>query len=158
MIDGRNAPFFAVNAEETNMINQLKQMYADYQKKSLEVRQKAPIFAGMLGLGSDPRRHPCHEEFYDATIAWTEQFVKSNPTQGEAMEVASFMLEEPEKFRDKDSFWFLWVAVGNIRSIIPLLRKEDCKALAARFDELYKKKDRMPLQVETYKMLVKASK
>ena len=140
------------------MINELKQMYADYQKKSLEVRQKAPIFAGILGLGSDPRRHPCHEEFYEATLAWTEKFVKSSPTREEAMEVASFVLEAPEKERERDAFWFLWVAVGNIRSLVPLLSKEDCKVLAARFDELYKKRDRMPVQVETYKMLVKASK
>lgn len=140
------------------MINQLKQMYDDYQKKSLEVRQKAPIFAGMLGLGSDPRRHPCHEEFFEATIAWTEKFVSSVPSQAEAMEVASFVLEEPVKFREKDAYWFMWVAVGNIRTLVPLLSKEDCKVLAARFDELYKKRDRMPVQVETYKMLVKASK
>lgn len=140
------------------MINELKTMYDEYQKKSLEVRQKAPIFAGMLGLGSDPRRHPCHEEFYDATIAWTQKFVQSAPSHEEAMEVASFVLEEPEKFREKDSFWFMWVAVGNIRSLIPLMSKEDCVALAARFDQLYKKRDRMPVQVETYKMLVKASK
>ena len=140
------------------MINQLKQMYEEYQKKSLEVRRKAPVFAGMLGLGSDPRRHPCHEEFYDATIPWTDSFVKSAPTQAEAMEVASFILEAPEAERERDAFWFLWVAVGNIRSLVPLLSKENCKILAARFDELYKKKDRMPIQVETYKMLVKAGK
>ena len=158
MIDARNAPKIAAGPEETTMINELKQMYEEYQKKSLEVRQKAPVFAGILGLGSDPRRHPCHEEFYDATIAWTEKFVKSAPTQQEAMEVASFVLEAPEKERERDAFWFLWVAVGNIRSLIPFLSKEDCKALAGRFDELYKKRDRMPVQVESYKMLVKASK
>ena len=140
------------------MINQLKQMYEEYQKKSLEVRRKAPVFAGILGLGSDPRRHPCHEEFYDATIAWTDGFVKSAPTQEEVMEVAMYVLEAPDKERERDAFWFLWVAVGNIRALIPLLGKENCKILAARFDELYKKKERMPVQVETYKMLVKASK
>ena len=140
------------------MINELKQMYAEYQKKSLEVRRKAPVFAGILGLGSDPRRHPCHEEFYDATIAWTENFVKSGPSADEAMEVAMFVLEAPDKEREHDAFWFLWVAVGNIRPMIPLLGKENCKTLADRFDELYKKKERMPVQVETYKMLVKASK
>ena len=140
------------------MINQLKEMYKDYCEKSLEVRRKAPLFAGILGLGSDPRRHPCHEEFYEAAIAWTDSFVKSQPTQEEAMEVASFMLEAPDAERERDAFWFLWVAVGNIRSLIPMMKPEDCKALAARFDELYKKRDRMPVQVETYKMLVKAGK
>lgn len=140
------------------MINQLKEMYEAYRVKSLDVRRKAPLFAGMLGLGSDPRRHPCHEEFYEAAIAWTDSFVNSAPTQAEAMEVASYILEEPDKEREHDAFWFLWVAVGNIRKLVPLLSKEDCKALVTRFDELYKKRDRMPVQVETYKMLVKASK
>lgn len=140
------------------MINELKCMYEAYVEKSLEVRRKAPLFAGFLGLGSDPRKHPCHEEFYDAAIAWTERFVKSEPSAEAAMEVASYMLEVPDQHREEDAFWFLWVAVGNIRSLIPLLQKEDCKVLVARFDELYKKRDRMPLQIETYKKLVKAAK
>lgn len=140
------------------MINELKDLYTAYTEKSLEVRQKAPLFAGFLGLGSDPRKHPCHEEFYDATIAWTEKFVKSEPTAAQAMEVASFVLETPVEYREKDAFWFMWVAVANIRSMVPLLNKEDCKTLVARFDQLYKKRERMPVQEETYKMLKKAAK
>lgn len=140
------------------MINELKSMYEAYKEKSLEVRRKAPAFAGILGLGSDPRKHPCHEEFYEAAIAWTEKFVQSSPSAEETMAVASYMLEAPAPERERDAFWFLWVAVGNIRSLIPYLKKEDCKALAVRFDELYKKRDRMPVQEETYKKLVKAAK
>lgn len=140
------------------MLNELKAMYEEYNKKSLEVRRKAPIFAGWLGLGSDPRRHPCHEEFYDATIKWTENFVAAQPSQESVMEVATFMLETPTQFRDYDSYWFMFVAVGNIRPLVPLLAKEDCKTLVKRFDELYKKHDRLPLQNETYKKLVKAAK
>ena len=140
------------------MINELKGLYEDYLKESVEVRRKAPMFAGWLGLGNDPRKNPCHEAFYDATIAWTERYVASNPNQENVMEVARFMLETPEKFRDYDAYWFMYVAIGNIRPLIPLLAKDDCKALVKRFDELYKKRDRMPLQVETYKKLVKAAK
>lgn len=140
------------------MINELKTMYDEYAKKSFEVRKKAPVFAGILGLGSDPRKHPCHEEFFDATIAWTERFAASQPSAEETMEVARFLLETPPAYRDYDAYWFMYVAVGNIRSLIPLLSKEDCKALVKRFDELYRKQDRMPLQVETYKKLVKAAK
>lgn len=140
------------------MINELKQMYEAYKEKSLDVRKNAPLFAGFLGLGSDPRKHPCHEDFYHAAQGWTERFVASNPAPEVVMEAATYILEEPNQNREKDSFWFLFVAVGNIRSLIPLLRKEDCKTLVAKFDELYKKRDRMPVQVETYKMLAKAAK
>ena len=140
------------------MLNELKALYENYAKESHEVRKKAPVFAGWLGLGSDPRKHPCHEAFYDATIAWTERFVATQPSAEAAMEVALFELETPPVYRDYDAYWFMFVAVGNIRSLIPLLTKEDCKALVKRFDELYRKQDRMPLQVETYKKLVKAAK
>ena len=140
------------------MINELKTLYENYLKESHEVRKKAPVFAGWLGLGSDPRKHPCHEAFYDATIAWTDRFVASQPTAEEAMAVARFELESPAVHREYDAYWFMWVAVGNIRALIPLLTKEDCKVLVKRFDELYRKQDRMPLQMETYKKLVKAAK
>ena len=140
------------------MINELKGMYNDYLKESVEVRRKAPLFAGWLGLGSDPRRHPCHEQFYDATIAWTERFVASAPDRERVVEVAKFELEIPMEYRDYDAYWFMYVAIGNIRPLIPLLSKEDCQVLVKRFDELYKKKDRMPVQAETYKMLAKAAK
>lgn len=140
------------------MINELKGLYNDYLKESVEIRKKAPLFAGWLGLGNDPRKNPCHEAFYDATIAWTERFVASAPDREKAMEVAMFELETPMQFRDYDAYWFMFVAIGNIRALIPLLSKEDCQALVKRFDELYRKQDRMPLQVETYKKLVKAAK
>lgn len=140
------------------MLNELKERYQQYAEKSLDVRKKAPLFAGILGLGSDPRRHECHEDFLNDVIARVDAYVKTAPDSEEAAEVAMFMLEEPMKFKEYDSYWFMFVAVGCIRSLVPLLRKEDCKKLAERFDELYKKRDRMPVQIETYKMLVKASK
>ena len=140
------------------MINELKTMYEEYAKKAYEVRKKAPVFAGWLGLGNDPRRHPCHEEFYESTITWTDKFVATEPTAQQAMEVATFVLEMPVQYREYDAYWFMWVAVGNLRAMIPVLTKEDCRTLVKRFDELYKKKERMPLQVETYKKLVKAAK
>lgn len=140
------------------MLNELKERYQQYAQKSLEVRKKAPVFAGWLGLGSDPRRHECHEEFLDDVIARVDAFVKSEPTAEAAAEVAMYILEEPMNHREYDAYWFMFVAVGCIRSLVPLLSKEDCKTLAQRFDELYKKRDRMPVQTDTYKMLVKASK
>jgi len=140
------------------MINELKARYEEYKEKSMEVRRKAPLFAGMLGLGSDPRRHPCHEEFLDDVVARVDNYVKTEPAPEAVMEVATFMLEEPMKHHGTDAYWFMYVAVGCIRSLVPLLKKEDCKELVNRFDGLYKKHDRMPVQAETYKMLVKASK
>ena len=48
MIEGRKAPLFAANAEETTMINELKQMYADYQKAGKKFGVDKPEFYACL--------------------------------------------------------------------------------------------------------------
>ena len=136
----------------------LQQLYADYLAEATEVRRKAPRFAGIFGLGEDPRNHPCHETFYRNVEKWTEDFVAAKPNRESALELAKFFLEEPQKHRDSEGYWFMYVCIGFIRSLIPFLQPEDCKALAERFNGIYPRRERMPVQQETFKMLQKASK
>ena len=140
------------------MINELKERYAAYDKKALEVRRKAPVFAGFLGLGSDPRQHECHEAFYEDVGKWMEAFVATAPAAEAAKEVAVFMLQVPKDYREHDSYWFMYVCVGMIRQLIPFLGKENCAELADMMDKLYPKKERMPVQIDTLKALKKAGK
>jgi hypothetical protein len=140
------------------MLNELKTMYEKYDEKAREVRRKAPVFAGALGLGSDPRKHPCHEEFYENVGKWIQTFVESKPDADAAKDVALFLLQTPPEYRQVDSYWFMYVCVGMIRDLIPLLRKEDCAELAVVMDKLYAKKERMPVQMDTLKKLQKAGK
>lgn len=139
-------------------MDSLRQLYADYLAEAYKVRKNASAFAGIFGLGDDPRKHPCHEVFYHNVEKWMEEFVASGPACELAGEVASFLLEEPGKHRDKEGYWFLYACLGFIRSLIPFLSGEDCKALAARMNELYPRRERMPLQQETFKLLQKAGK
>jgi len=135
------------------MVEKLTQMYTAYYEKSQKVRREAPLFAGFLGLGSDPRKHPCHEEFYEAVEKEMAEFTASNPNSAEAAKVARFLIEEPTKYREKDAFWFMYVCVGFVRPLVKMMEKEDCKALAETMQALYNKKERMPVQLETMKML-----
>lgn len=136
----------------------LRQLYADYLAEADKVRKNASVFAGIFGLGDDPRKNPCHEIFYQNAGNWVKDFVASAPAREQALEAASFLLEEPRKNTNAEGYWFLYVCVGFIRDLIPFLDREDCKQLAERMNTLYPRRERMPLQQETLKMLQKAGK
>lgn len=136
----------------------LRQMYADYLAEADKVRKNASVFAGLFGMGDDPRKHPCHEIFYGNVEKWVRDFLASAPTPEQAMEAAQFVLEQPKQNAGKEGYWFLYACIGFIRGMIHLLRKEDCKLLAERMSQLYTRAEQMPVQRETLKMLQKAGK
>jgi len=136
----------------------LRQLYADYLAEAHKVRKNASAFAGVFGLGDDPRKHPCHEVFYQNVEKWIEEFVASGPDCEQAGAVASFLLEEPGKNVKEEGYWFLYACLGFIRNLVPFLSGEDCKVLATRMNSLYPRRERMPVQQETFIMLQKAGK
>ena len=136
----------------------LRKLYLDYIEEAYNVRKKASVFAGLFGLGDDPKKNPCHETFYQNVSQWMEAFLSTEPTAEQAEAVASFILEEPKKHEGAEGFWFLYVCIGLIRDLIPFMDQEQCAWLAKRMNELYPRRDRMPLQQEVFKMLQKAGK
>lgn len=140
------------------MITQLEKLYVDYKEEAYNVRKKARVFDGILGLGKDPRNHPCHQAYYDAVGAWVEEFIAAAPEQEQLMAAATYILEAPSACVGEECYWFMFAAHGHLRPIIPHLSKENCAALAQNMEQLYKKRDRMPLQKEVLKMLAKGAK
>lgn len=140
------------------MLTQLRTLYTDYHEKTKEVRKKARVFDGILGLGKDPRNHPCHEEYFEAVGAWVADFLATQPEQDVLMQAAVFLLEEPLAYKEQECYWFMYAAHGHIKPMIPYLSKENCLELGQRLEKCYRKLDRMPLQKELLKMLAKAAK
>ncbi|MBQ6840398.1 MAG: hypothetical protein IJO45_06865 [Oscillospiraceae bacterium] len=136
----------------------LRQMYADYLALADKLRKEASVFAGLFGMGDDPRKHPCHEAFYQNVDKWVKDFITSQPAPEQVMEAAKFMLEQPRENTGAEGYWFLFACIGFVRSLIPLMNKEDCNTLAERMSQLYTRAEQMPVQRETLKMLLKAGK
>ena len=139
-------------------IEALKTLYTEYLETAAKVRKDAPRLAGLFGLGDDPRKHPCHEMFFENVGKWAESFADSKPDNACALAAAQWMLEAPIHHEKEEGYWFLYACIGYIQPLIPYLTKGDCKALADRLNEIYPKIERMPLQQETYKKLCKAAK
>lgn len=139
-------------------MEQLQKLYQDYHQQVIDLRQKAHFFDGVMGLGDDPKKHPCHEAFYQAVQDWTATFVAGSPTPTDAYAAASFLLETPAHNREGESYWFMYASMVFIEPLIPYLNKEDCKALTARMNFLFPRYDRMPAHQALYKKLQKAGK
>ena len=65
------------------MLTKLNTLYTDYAEKVKEVRKKARVFDGFLGMGKDPRNDACHEAYYEAVGAWVAEFLETEPAQEE---------------------------------------------------------------------------
>ncbi len=141
-----------------DLIAKLQQLYEDYIAEADKVKKNASWFDGMFGMGNDPRKHACHDAFYHAAQAWTADFAAAAPGPEDALAAAGYILEAPHLNRQSESYMFLFVALGNIETLIPFLRAEDCRTLAERLNALYPRRDRLPLQQQVFKKLQKAGK
>lgn len=137
----------------------LIEIYEAYYKKSAEVRKKAVPLAGLWGFGDDPRKHPCHEAFYEAVEAWVKEFSETNPDPSDVLEVVRYILGAAlEHQNNKDVYWYLYAAHGLTMDLIPRLTPGDCQALFKWYDASYPKRLRFPVQEQVWKLLKKGSK
>lgn len=140
------------------MLENLQALYTNYAETVKEIRKKAKPFDGFLGFGNDPRKDPCHEAFYEAVAQWAEGFAAQQPQQEALLTAAFFLLEEPLRYREQECYWYMFAAHAHLKPLIPLLTRENARCVQARFEELYPKRERMPLQKELLKLLTKAGK
>lgn len=138
-----------------DMLCRLRERYAMYLEEIAQVRRKAPPFAGVLGLGSDPRKHPCNTTFYEDVGSLAAEFVQSQPGGQETLEVVRWLLQAPVGHEKKDAYWYLYAAQGHCRDMIPLLPPEGCQEMLAWYGKQFPRSKRLPVQEEIYRLLAK---
>ncbi|MDO5545920.1 MAG: hypothetical protein Q4F81_08880 [Eubacteriales bacterium] len=137
------------------MLQQLQERYRHYDEEANLVRKKASPADGLFGFGNDPKNHPCHETFYEDVGKWTKAFLASGPDPEQSFEAARFLIAAPKECSGKESYWMMYAAQGWCRELVCRLDADGCRKLREVFDELYPKRDRMPVQQELYKALKK---
>lgn len=135
----------------------LIEIYEAYYKKAAEVRKKAPLLAGLWGFGDDPRKHPCHDAFYEAVEAWVKEFDPSDPTRTLAV-VKHILGEALTHENNKDVYWYLFAAHGLTLELIPRLDAADCRELFRWYDASYPRRTRFPVQEQVWKLLKKRAR
>jgi len=136
-------------------MEQLKACYEKYLAEAAVVWKNRPAWDGILGLRSSSKEHPCHTELFKSVENWVANFVQSNPTQQQAEEAVTYILEAAEPYRDKFPYWTLYAAHGQARPLIPLVSPEYAAKTRAWYNKLYPRKDRLPVHQDLFKLLKK---
>ena len=140
------------------MLAQLQAHYQAYDEQAAKVSRETKGMRGVWGMGEDPRNHPCHEQFYYQTEGWVMAFLETQPDSAAVVEAAKLILGAAAQRREQESFWFTFAAQGHVVPMIPWMTARDCAELAAWYDTLYTRLERLPAQRNMYKKLVKAAK
>lgn len=136
-------------------LEELYHLYGVYEEKAKSVRRRASRYAGIFGLGDDPRKHECHEIFYEDVGRWVQDFLSENPSQEEIAQAVSWILKAADAHRDSDIYGYLYAAQGHVRGIISRLAQEDSLGLLKQYDAAYPEEDRLVVQQEVYRLLQK---
>ena len=140
-------------------MQKLKERYEQYIREAGLARRKAGLCDGLFGMGNDPRKHPCHDGFYEAVGRWTADFLEANPGEEQCREAVTWILEAAHLHRDQqDVYWYMYAAQAHALPLIPFLGAETGKILVSWYDHAYPARDRMPVQDLVYKALKKTSR
>ena len=137
----------------------LKDQYERYLLEAERARQRAGLCDGLFGMGNDPRRASCHQDFYEYVGRWTADFLKSGPDAAACTAAVSWLLRVADGHREQqDVFGYLYAAQGHGLELIARMDRDSAKELLCWYDRTYPKRDRMPVQDGVYKALKKASR
>ena len=109
---------------------------------------------GLLGFGRDPKRDPCHMEFYNAVGETVRQMVQDGLSPAEAEETARFLMTLAQEGRYFSLTQPMREAVqGHARILVPLLEPETAEKMAAWYAKAYPRRRRLPVQSQLLKDL-----
>lgn len=138
-------------------LQQLQSIYETYIAECTDVIEKASPTDGLFGMGSDPRKDPCHMRFYEGVEQWIQVFLRENPDGEAVYQAAQWILAAPAAHTGEPVYWFMFAAHGHCREMIPLLSRVQCAELGKLYDDCYPRRERMPVQKEVYRLLRKGS-
>lgn len=133
-------------------------IYGEYPRQLEKVVKNAPAFAGVWGMGEDPRNHPCHSQFYEGVEGYVEQLLTSEASEELVFQVTQWILMTPAEYKHHDAYWYMYAAQGLCLKLIGKLTSAHCAQLQTQYDQNFPKRDRMPVQDKLYKQLKKGAK
>lgn len=141
-----------------NIQERMQLAYESYFDAAQQVLQNARISDGLFGMGDDPKKHPCHQVFYDSLSQTLEQANGEALTAEEAGEIVASLLhaeaqhpEQPDMVR-----WMLSAVQGLALPFIPKMTGADAAPLLRWYRRYYPFLERFPMQKKVIAALKKA--
>lgn len=132
-----------INSEDVRLIIE------NYIRETHEILVQAKPTDGLFGLGDDPRRNPCHANFYNR--------LKESLTECEdPYECTKLLFEADSSFPCSDLARAMLTAIqGLALPLIPQLTDAQRDELRKWYDENIPRRRRLPIQQDLYKALKK---
>lgn len=109
---------------------------------------------GLLGFGRDPKRDPCHMEFYEAVGEAVGRMVQGGLSSGEAAEAAWFLMMLAQEDRYITLTQPMREAVqGHVRLLVPFLEPETAREMSVWYGKAYPRRRRLPVQSQLFQEL-----
>jgi len=140
-------------------IEKLESLCAAYCETAGQLEHSRRSLEGMFGLPGGPTKDPCHKRFLEDAAALLREFAEGRQDSSGARELLGFLFAYPKRTAaPKTAYWTLIAAQGQVRELIARLSGEDAAALAADYQALYPRRERLPVQDEILKLLQRAAK
>ena len=140
-------------------MHNLKNRYDLYLAEAEKARQRAGFCDGLFGLGKDPRKAACHDDFYEYVAGWVQEFLEHDPSAAECAAAVEWIVKlASAHWEQKDTFGYLYAIHGHIMPLIPRMDREAAKEVASWYEGAYPRRKRMPVQEQVFKALKKAAR
>lgn len=139
-------------------LDEFKAITASYIETTETVFKKAPLFAGVFGIGRGPKDDPCHLDYYNNILAKAEELAAdSEATEQEIFDCTEYLMKlESTSAGERQMVQYMLMTVqGCTKGLIPLLSEEHRTELADWFGKAVPRRMRLPVQNDIFKLLKK---
>ena len=139
-------------------LNALQECVDRYERAVEKVLAGLRPGDGFLGLGNDPRRAPCHMEFYTRMEEETDRLKQSGPSEETAFQAVRFLLSLSQEERYELAVPMMEAVQGHALALIPLLAPAQAEELAGWYGTCFPKRRRLPVQTQVFRALERRAK
>ena len=146
-------------AENRNVKKELAQIYETYIADMVRQRDEESLSDQFSKILVGRRKDPTSEKVASDVDALLQEYVKGEPQSAEVREVLEYMYTAHQGMDMKHPAYMMILALHRYAPLlIPLLSKEDAQALVSLYDQILTKRDRLPVNVDAYKLMKKQAK
>ena len=132
----------------------LEALYDAYLTTVEGLERNRKFGEGMFGFRGGPADNPCHDRFAEDLRALLGDFAAAEPDSADIRTMLAWVYEAPKRGAvPKSAYWMLIAVQALTKELIGGLSAEDARSLAARFEELYPRHERLPVQIELIRLL-----
>ena len=132
----------------------INRLMDDYIAEVRNILSNLRLCDGIFGMGNDPKKNPCHMNFYYELEKLVASSVSSEPTEEDAFASAELLIKAPDEKACAPVARCTLVATRKMAiQFIPYLTAEHKDELKRWFDDNVPRRTRMPIEKDVYDAL-----